>query len=50
MPALTRTEQGKPLQAARVVYRSTSGDTGQETVVSGAVFTPLGEPPQAAGR
>ncbi len=27
------------------MYRSTSGDTGEETVVSGAVFTPLGEPP-----
>jgi pimeloyl-ACP methyl ester carboxylesterase len=45
MPALTRTEPGKLLQAARVVYRSTSGDTGEETVVSGAVFTPLGEAP-----
>lgn len=46
MPPLVRTEEGKVLQAARVVYRSTSGDTGRETVVSGAVFTPLGEPPE----
>ena len=46
MPALVRTEEGKVLQAARVVYRSTSGDTGRETVVSGAVFTPLGEAPE----
>jgi alpha-beta hydrolase superfamily lysophospholipase len=30
--------------AARVVYRSTSGD-GQPTVVSGSVFIPAGDPP-----
>ena len=30
--------------AARVVYRSTSGD-GQPTVVSGSVFIPTGDPP-----
>ena len=32
------------MRAARVVYRSTSGD-GQPTVVSGSVFTPSGDPP-----
>jgi hypothetical protein len=38
--------QGNPnLRAARVVYRSTNGDTGAETKVSGSVFTPTGEPP-----
>lgn len=31
--------------AARVVYRSTQGDTGSPTVVSGTVFAPTGEPP-----
>jgi pimeloyl-ACP methyl ester carboxylesterase len=46
MPALTRTADGKLVQAARVVYRSTSGDTGLETVVSGSVFTPLGPAPE----
>lgn len=45
MPALRKTIAGRHMQAARVVYRSTNGDTGTETVVSGAVFTPLGEPP-----
>lgn len=45
MPALRKTVAGRHMQAARVVYRSTNGDTGAETVVSGAVFTPLGEPP-----
>ena len=45
MPSFTRTGDGKLVQAARVVYRSTSGDTGLETVVSGSVFTPLGTPP-----
>ncbi|MGB2920571.1 MAG: lipase family protein [Mycobacterium sp.] len=32
-------------QAARVVYRSTSGIDGQPTEVSGAVFVPVGKPP-----
>jgi pimeloyl-ACP methyl ester carboxylesterase len=45
MPGFTRTADGKHLQAARVVYRSTEGDTGAPTVVSGSVFTPLGPPP-----
>ena len=34
-----------PLHAARVVYRSTNGDTGAQTEVSGTVLTPQGEPP-----
>lgn len=45
MPAVTQTWEGRNVRAARVVYRSTSGDTGAPTVVSGSVFTPLGEPP-----
>ena len=46
MPGVTRTYEGRGLQAARVVYRSTSGDTGEPTVVSGSVFTPPGRAPQ----
>jgi hypothetical protein len=46
MPGVTRTFEGRRLVAARVVYRSTSGDTGSPTVVSGSVFTPAGHPPQ----
>jgi pimeloyl-ACP methyl ester carboxylesterase len=45
MPGLTRTFHGRPLVAARVLYRSTEGDTGQPTVVSGSVFIPRGDPP-----
>jgi hypothetical protein len=32
-------------RAARVLYASTSGDTGAATVVSGTVFAPAGTPP-----
>jgi secretory lipase len=46
MPGLTRTVMGRGLIAARVLYRSTNGDTGQQTVVSGAVFVPPGDPPE----
>jgi hypothetical protein len=46
MPAVTRSREGREMQAARVVYRSTNGDTGLPTVVSGAVFTPLDPAPQ----
>jgi len=46
MPGVTRTYEGSDLQAARVVYRSTSGDTGEPTVVSGSVFVPKGDAPQ----
>jgi len=45
MPAVTNSVEGKDLQAARVVYRSTSGDTDAPTVVSGSVFTPMGKAP-----
>lgn len=45
MPAFTRTNEGKGMHSARVVYRSTSGDTGAPTEVSGSVFVPLGTPP-----
>jgi pimeloyl-ACP methyl ester carboxylesterase len=38
---------GSGLQAARIVYRSTSGDTGGPTVVSGSVFVP--EKPAPSG-
>lgn len=46
MPSLERTMAGGGLRSARVVYRSTNGDTGEPTVVSGAVFTPLTPAPQ----
>lgn len=45
MPGVTRTYEGRGLHAARVVYRSTSGDSGP-TVVSGSVFTPRGDAPE----
>jgi pimeloyl-ACP methyl ester carboxylesterase len=45
MPYVTRTVEGRGFQAARVVYRSTSGDTGAPTVVSGSVFVPKGKAP-----
>lgn len=45
MPGLAASSDGIHLQAARVVYRSTSGDGGAPTVVSGAVFVPLGVSP-----
>lgn len=46
MPGVTRTFQGRGFEAARVLYRSTSGDTGAETVVSGSVFVPKGKAPE----
>lgn len=45
MPDLAATVEGMHQQSARVTYRSTSGDDGSPTVVSGAVFVPLGPPP-----
>ena len=45
MPNFLDAASSRDLRAARVVYRSTNGDTGAETQVSGAVFTPKGEPP-----
>jgi hypothetical protein len=44
-PGLTRTMYGKSLTAARVLYRSTDGDTDEPTVVSGSVFVPQGTAP-----
>jgi alpha-beta hydrolase superfamily lysophospholipase len=44
MPAYQRHLWSQGIKAARVVYRSTSGD-GQSTEVSGSVFTPTGDPP-----
>ncbi|MBE7161997.1 MAG: alpha/beta hydrolase [Williamsia herbipolensis] len=40
MPDFTRSLTGSSMRSARVTYRSSSGDTGAPTVVSGAVFTP----------
>ena len=45
MPGLESTIEARNMRAARVVYRSTSGDDGSPTVVSGSVFTPRGNPP-----
>ncbi|KAA0118789.1 alpha/beta hydrolase [Mycolicibacterium sp. P9-22] len=45
MPGVTRRVEARDLRAARVLYRSTSGDTGAPTVVSGSVFTPKATPP-----
>jgi hypothetical protein len=45
MPVFSRSPEGQLVDAARVVYRSTSGDTGQPTEVSGSVFTPKGTAP-----
>ncbi len=45
MADFERTTDGRSVRSARVVYRSTSGDDGSPTVVSGTVFTPLGQPP-----
>ncbi len=44
MPGFLREVHTDRVQAARVVYRSTSED-GQPTVVSGSVFVPEGGPP-----
>lgn len=45
MPEFLDAASSRNLRAARVVYRSTNGDTGVETTVSGSVFTPEGAPP-----
>lgn len=45
MPGVTRRVEARDLRAARVLYRSTFGDTGAPTVVSGSVFTPKGTAP-----
>ncbi|MBV9090017.1 MAG: alpha/beta hydrolase [Mycobacteriaceae bacterium] len=43
MPAVSR-HLDRGVQAARVVYRSTEGDTGAPTQVSGTVFVPTAAP------
>lgn len=45
MPALTPDLTSVGVRAAKVEYRSTEGDTGEQTIVSGTVFVPTGDPP-----
>jgi hypothetical protein len=45
MPKFLGAAGSRDLRAARVVYRSTNGDSGAATTVSGSVFTPDREPP-----
>lgn len=45
MPDFTRSLVGSSMRSARVTYRSTAGDTGAPTVVSGSVFTPRTQAP-----
>lgn len=45
MADFDRTNFGRSIRSARVLYRSTSGDDGAPTVVSGTVFTPMGAAP-----
>jgi pimeloyl-ACP methyl ester carboxylesterase len=45
LPAVMRKWEGRDLEAARVVYRSTSGDDMTPTIVSGSVFVPKGDAP-----
>jgi hypothetical protein len=45
IPAFSHSSNGRSVVSARVMYRSTEGDTGQSTVVSGTVFTPTGPAP-----
>ena len=40
-----QTVDGRDMRSARVRYTSTSGDTGAPTIVTGAVFEPLGTAP-----
>jgi hypothetical protein len=46
MPQVSRKWDARGLHAARVVYRSTSGDDNKPTVVSGSVFIPDGPAPE----
>jgi alpha-beta hydrolase superfamily lysophospholipase len=46
MPQLDKDPDSDIWHAARVLYHSTSGDTGQQTVVSGSVFVPKTPVPQ----
>jgi Secretory lipase len=40
MPGFAASWEGSMVRSARITYRSTSGDTGKQTVVSGSVFVP----------
>ncbi|MDR3663932.1 MAG: lipase family protein [Mycobacterium sp.] len=46
MPGVTSTFDGQGVRAARVVYRSTEGDTGAQSIVSGSVLVPDGKAPK----
>jgi len=46
LPGVMRRWDGRNMKAARVVYRSTSGDDQKPTVVSGSVFIPDGDAPE----
>jgi hypothetical protein len=46
MDALNRAPDSGLWQSARVLYRSTSGDTGQPTVVSGSMYIPKTPAPE----
>ena len=46
MPQLDKDPDSGLWNSARVLYHSTSGDTGESTVVSGTVFTPKTPVPQ----
>lgn len=50
MPGVTRRVEAGDMRAARVLYWSSSGDSGAPTVVSGSVFTPGGAPPAGGWR
>src|SRR5689334_13604065 len=45
-PGLTSEVPRSRVRSARIVYRSTEGDTGAATEVSGMAFVPMGEPPE----
>jgi hypothetical protein len=49
MPAVSA-HLARGVQAARIVYRSTEGDTGTPTQVSGTVFVPTGTAPEGGWR
>ncbi len=46
MPGFAASYEGSTVRSARVTYRSTSGDTGEQTVVSGSVFVPTRPAPK----
>jgi hypothetical protein len=45
MPEFNKRAQGAAINAARVIYHSTEGDTGAPTQVSASVFVPPGDAP-----